>query len=1191
MCNGMIRYASHAGEHKSPWTVRMFAMACIALLGFNALAEEVAEVGYPTFLSPHASPIVLHQQMVYVTNTPAATVDVLDAASQQVVARINVGIDPVGLALRPDGSELWVSNHVSDSVSVVDINVNSLTYLTVIATVQDINESTGATQFDEPVGIAFANNEKAYVALSSENKIAIVDVASRQVTGHININAQDPRAIRVRDDNLYVIAFESNNQTQLSGCVGSIGGDLCTFDIFQHSVATNNVLSQFVDVDIIKNSQVPDRDLYVYSTANDQPRGVVSGAGTLLYGLAVDSQRRVFIAQTDARNDANGKAGTAGHGLAEMENRAFLNQITRFNCGGLFCSQKAVFELEPLPPNNPSPGQALATPYAIEISDNDNTLVATAAGSDVLFTAHAGTGEVLGRVVVGEVPRGIALAHNANGRATDAWVYNAVDNSVSLVDLSDLTSPQLVATTSLEDPTHPTVKQGRIAFNDANASSTGTFSCESCHPDGGTDQLLWLLDTPICDVPGCTQIPPRITMPIRGLRDTQPYHWDGIPGDPYGGNNTSNIFGISPPNCALDEPESCTRDLIDGGLASTMCQSGVCPPNDEGKPGALSAAERDAMATFLLSVPYPPAQRRAISNELSATARSGFRLFHIDGDLQPQVNVCGDCHRMPFWVTTNTPGTGMEAPTWRGAYDRWLILPQGRLNVIDLDFYRTMANAGAPEQRIWSLSWAQRPRFDPVWNMVTEGSTGFHGAYARQVTLNELSVADSRTDELFEALETAAREGGVVLKGSAVFTGSGSPQAADLVYTNGTYIDLNDNGRSYRRGQLEARANMGTFSGTFTAYSGPNVDVDHPQPGLWTLSPYHLQTGRQDFPTLNGSDNVLTISGRHVQPGARVYLNGRRIAGYVTCDNGELPDCAAEVIKVHLGQLPTSDGTHFLQIQNPGGLFSNDFIFHTQSAPSIAMSQAMAGIWGVGATPPGQPGAGASLQVADIGGIDLLTAVVFGYDDGAPYWAIGTTEVDGSNPLTFDLAIFSGADFPPDFNSQDVIANSAGTASLRFADSTQGLLRINSDLGDSVYPIDKLITLASPTTASGCLSGAYAFQSLPSGQPGHGLLAEVFEVGGTQMLALSWYAFRDGEQVFVIGVAPITNGQATMQANWFHGADADVSTIVSEPFGTLVFMSNGPDSASFSWSSTEQGFSSGTATLERLSYVTGWSCP
>ena len=62
-----------------------------------------AVAGHPTFLSPHAKPIVLSDGSVFVVNTPADTVDVIDAGSGNVTGRINVGIDPVGLAVRPDG--------------------------------------------------------------------------------------------------------------------------------------------------------------------------------------------------------------------------------------------------------------------------------------------------------------------------------------------------------------------------------------------------------------------------------------------------------------------------------------------------------------------------------------------------------------------------------------------------------------------------------------------------------------------------------------------------------------------------------------------------------------------------------------------------------------------------------------------------------------------------------------------------------------------------------------------------------------------------------------------------------------------------------------------------------------------------------------------------------------------------------
>ncbi|MFP6750565.1 MAG: hypothetical protein VB855_02725, partial [Pirellulaceae bacterium] len=550
--------------------------------------QPPAAIGHSSFMSPHARPIVTSGGHVFVVNTPSDTVDVIDTKSRKIVARVNVGIDPVGLAVRPDGKEIWVANHVSDSVSVIDTDSRSPAYLHVVATVQDIDPRSKATRFDEPVGIAFASDAKAYVALSSENKIAVIDVNSRQVTKKLTITAQDPRAIIVHGDRLYVIPFESNNKTQLSGGTGELDKEYETFDAHRHSIAVNNVLSIGHVTDIIKHPEVPDRDLYVFDTTTDKLVAVVDTLGTLLYGLTVDSKGRVFVAQADARNDANGRAGTKKHGLKELENRAFHNQITTVDFQDGSAATPAFIDLEPRAPEHPAPGMALATPFAIQVSDDDSTLVVSAASSDKVFTVDTATGKVLGRVTVGAVPRGIALETSSNGQTTRAWVLNAVANTVSLVEFSDPTKLRVRDTVSLQDPTNPDIKQGRIAFNTASASTTGTFSCASCHPDGHTDQLLWVLNTPI--VTGGNQIMPRSTMPIRGLRDTEPYHWDGIPGDPYGGNNSANIRKQVEPNSDVKDPVTSSRHLIDGGLATTMMTVGDKTLNDKGQAGELSDA-------------------------------------------------------------------------------------------------------------------------------------------------------------------------------------------------------------------------------------------------------------------------------------------------------------------------------------------------------------------------------------------------------------------------------------------------------------------------------------------------------------------------------------------------------------------------------------------------------------------------
>ena len=887
--------------------------------------RQPAGVGYPSLMSPHATPIASIGKRVFVVNTPADTVDVIDASSRRIVDRISVGIDPVGMAVRPDGKELWVSNHVSDSVSVIDIELGSPTCLTVVATVQDLDPKTRATRFDEPVGIAFASNEKAYVALSSENEIAVVNVMTRKVEKKLSITAQDPRAITVRGDRLYVIPFESNNKTQLSGGkAADIDGDLVTFDAWDHSIANNNVLSLGHVVDIVKNPKVPDRDLYVFDTRTDRLIETVDTLGTLLYGLTVDSTGRVYIAQTDARNDVNGRSGTKKHGLAELENRAFLNQITAIQFQDDTPQKPEFIDLEPLPPLHPGPGEAFATPFAIEVSDDDSTLVVTAAGSDKLLTVDPVGGEVLGEVKVDAVPRGIALESTAEGRPSQAWVLNSIANTVSLVDLSNTVSPKLVTSISLEDPTHAAFKRGRIAFNTAAASTTGTFSCASCHPDGHTDQLLWVLKTPI--VTGGKQIMPRSTMPIRGLRDTAPYHWDGVPGDPYGGNNSANIYGHVKPNSRVDQPESSTRHLIDGGLASTMSQVGDSSKNDEGKAGLLSAVDRDDMAKFLLNVMFPPAQRRSYTDQLSSKARAGFELFHVKGDLdgKPRPNVCGDCHRMPFLVSTNTPGTGMDAPTWRGAYDRWLILPQGRLNIIDFGFFHRIAEKGIPEQKMWQFSWGGRRRFDPVWEMVLEGSTGFSGSFGRQVTLTEQTAQEKWKDDLLDALEVSAAEGSVVLQTEGLFIHDAASTAVTMQFQveddKGVYVELNGGLKSYSRDELVAAAAKGDFIGTFTARHGIHADLESPQPAVWTRGSLQRQAGRQIFPILYGDQTTMKLSGRHFTEDARLVVDGRRTSGSIQLEDGEK-------VSIKLDSLPDT-GMHFLQVQNPNGLFSNDFIFY-----------------------------------------------------------------------------------------------------------------------------------------------------------------------------------------------------------------------------------------------------------------------
>ena len=97
----------------------------------------------------------------------------------------------------------------------------------------------------------------------------MIDVKTRRVAKRIKITAQEPRAIKVKNDKLYVIPFESNNRTQLSGGVGKPhDGDLVTFDARKLASAFDSV---GFTVDVIKHPEVPDKDLFIFDTINEKP--------------------------------------------------------------------------------------------------------------------------------------------------------------------------------------------------------------------------------------------------------------------------------------------------------------------------------------------------------------------------------------------------------------------------------------------------------------------------------------------------------------------------------------------------------------------------------------------------------------------------------------------------------------------------------------------------------------------------------------------------------------------------------------------------------------------------------------------------------------------------------------------------------------------------------------------------------
>jgi DNA-binding beta-propeller fold protein YncE len=915
--------------------------------------------GFQTFTSPQANPIILSpdRQFVYVANTTSNSVTFLRTSDFTGARTVTVGLEPVSLAAKPNGLELWVSNHVSDSVSVIDTDPASASYGQVIETIQAL-DGNGVTTFDEPVGIAFASNQKAYVALSSRNRIAVIDADTYSVDGFIQLTSQEPRAITVRNGRLYVAAFESGNRSQISACstnppqnptptsTCTLGpGELIAF-------ATQPNLPGEVKNIITLPMAIPDRDVFVFDTANEALLNTANNVGTLLYGLAVSGNGTIFVSQTDARNLLNG-----GHGdvLASLDGRMFDNEIAKVTCSGSSCSTTATN----LEPGGTTHENSLATPYGIALSGNDATLLVTAAGASRLASFDTGTMALLDVIDVGAIPKGVAF-DAPNSASGTAYVLNTLGNSVSKISVAADGTFALLATRGVgTDPTPAKIRNGNIAFNSAFASTTGNHSCGSCHPDGNTDQLLWRIGGS-CEAIGCDPgDEPRSTMPIRGLRNTLPLHWDGTLGDPFGGGNGSvGLNGAGGTSCTLgdlDGDHDCFLALVQASLSGVMCdQSGACPNT------GLTVAQRDDMATFLASVSYPPARSRRLDDTLSddsdtadlngiaTSARQGFADFFTDVGGNGEPRTCADsnggCHALPLGVATNSSTlNGFDAPTMRGLTDRFLQFSMGPTAAIGIQALANLGGTLGSDPLEEEIAWSAATGFQEVttfgaafgvfqavygmrppnlFQMFEEASTGYSGALGRQVTLNTATASLPAVQTLLTALEDADARGVVNLRGRALRNGAGTDLSYDAL--NDRYL-VGNGSTTLVQAALLSEAQAGTTLATLTAYlrAGASNAI---QPLLSTAGGVvNGRIGDPPLPQLASGHPAFNATGVGIATNATVMVDGQPAAATLTCSAGSANGfCNNGTVSIDLAARPAPDGLHLLQVLNPSGLLSNE---------------------------------------------------------------------------------------------------------------------------------------------------------------------------------------------------------------------------------------------------------------------------
>ncbi len=681
-------------------------MAIFCLLPFAKQAmPQGAPTSYVNWETPVVHPVDLSPDgaKLAVVNLPDARLAVFDVSSgsPMLVAEVPVGLDPVSVRFRtPD--EVWVVNHISDSVSVVDLNE-----MRVVATIQTR---------DEPADVVFAGTpERAFVSCSQVNTIQVFDPVSRSATAEIAILGEDPRALAVSPDGsaVYAAIFESGNATTIlngdtpiplffhpnavSDPDGPYGGqnpppnDGVTFNpSINPALPPPPVVglivkkdgqgrwlddnegdwTNFVSGPLADRSgrpqgwDMPDHDVAIINTSSLEV-DYVSGLMNICMSLGVNpATGDVTVVGTDAMNHIRYEPNLQGTFLrvigAAIDPTTFEIRIGDLNG-----------HLDYTVPTLPQVlrDQSIGDPRGIAWNAAGTRVYITGMGSNNLLIFDVQPPQFR-RIDLGEGPTGLAL-DEARGRL---YVLNRFESSLSVIDTATETE---IERTALFDPTPESIQIGRQHLYDTHQNSgLGHIACASCHVDARLDRLAWDLGDPAGEMKPVTSV---LEGGQHNLGANTP-----LDGDPDAFNDFHPMKG----------PMSTqTRQAIIGlepfhwrGDKDGLEEFNAAFIGLQGDDDNLTAEEMQAFEDFLATITYPPNTFRTFDNDLPTDlplpGHLATGLFADEGGLQrgdplPNGNAlaglnafaCVSCHTTPTGASTDM--------TWDG--NQFVALPPGPL--------------------------------------------------------------------------------------------------------------------------------------------------------------------------------------------------------------------------------------------------------------------------------------------------------------------------------------------------------------------------------------------------------------------------------------------------------------------------------------------------------------------------------
>jgi DNA-binding beta-propeller fold protein YncE len=708
--------------------VRRIAIVVVSVVCALLVCLPGGEAGaaYVNFESSHVHPIDLTPSgaRLLAVNTPDALLEVFSVQADGTIRpqrSIPVGLEPVTVVARTD-SEAWVVNTLSDTVSIVDLDLGTVTRTLAVG--------------DEPTDVVFASG-RAFVAVSQEDAVKVFTLADLALPpARVDLFGRDVRALAASPDGtkVYAVVLQSGNQTTLVdanviwGSNAGLDPTRLTALGLNNIVCPNNQHPPYPPhpAGIVRNPALPDpsggaqppvalivkwdpatsrwkdeagqdwtpclpfrladHDLFVIDATNPTTAGttVVDHLGTSLFEVSVNpANGRIYVPHTEARNQVRFEhaLGVRGH---VVDNRLAIVNPAAGNAVTLVDLNSHINRASDPATNLAERQASLSQPGMMVWNAAGTQAWMTAIGSRKVFRLNQaclnGPGPNYGACVfgsnravpeaadVGEGPTGVALREGATPRL---YVLDRFSNSIVLVNPSTLAKLGEVA---LHDPSPATVKAGRRHLYDGIASSGhGDAACSSCHLSGDRDGLAWDLGDPTgafvaYGTPGDN---------VRFFPVDNPATSAAHPGfDPEKGPMTTQTLRamLEPLHWRGDRPTMINFNKAFVGLMGT---ADIGPIN--GEPAGISAQAMSDFRRFALDIVFPPNPYRNVDDTLpNATIPiAGLpnpgnpeigrqRYLGLTGGFTDGGVFCVTCHQLPFGANGGKIG-GLEPGDAAGA--------------------------------------------------------------------------------------------------------------------------------------------------------------------------------------------------------------------------------------------------------------------------------------------------------------------------------------------------------------------------------------------------------------------------------------------------------------------------------------------------------------------------------------------